>query len=420
MGSASILGRSTTSSGKPEVGLVMVRGRAGGTGMRFNLGELPVTRCSVRLDVGAVGHAWVGGRDLRHAELAAVFDALLQDEARRPGLETKLIGPLAAFREAARLASAAPLGAHAGGVLHHGPGRGMTMRAGLADPVLDAQGIFRSVLDALAHPGRVVTVPSALEPPAPLGPATAAVCLTLLDFETPLWLDPAARTPEVLEYLRFHCGVPICQSPRRRAFAVLADAAPSAFRSDAFRPAAMSIRTGRPRSSSRPARSSEGVGRRLTGPGIDGERRLDLEGVSGRFWDMLRENQALFPRGIDVLVTAGPRAGRAAAHHPGGGLTCTWRSREASRPSTPRIGCSARCGAGIAAVPELSLEQIQQQLGLAVDRVMGEASLHDPGAGRARHQAGLLATSSRRSSCSARTGRPCRASGRPSRSIPRR
>jgi alpha-D-ribose 1-methylphosphonate 5-triphosphate synthase subunit PhnG len=91
---------------KPEVGLVMVRGRAGGTGMRFNLGELPITRCSVRLDVGAVGHAWVGGRDPRHAELAAVFDALLQDEVRRPGLETKLIGPLAAFREAARLASA--------------------------------------------------------------------------------------------------------------------------------------------------------------------------------------------------------------------------------------------------------------------------------------------------------------------------
>lgn len=92
---------------KPEVGLVMVRGRAGGTGMRFNLGELPVTRCSIRLDVGAIGHGWVGGRDLRHAELAAVFDALLQDEARRPRLETTLIGPLAAFREAARLASAA-------------------------------------------------------------------------------------------------------------------------------------------------------------------------------------------------------------------------------------------------------------------------------------------------------------------------
>jgi len=91
---------------KPEVGLVVVRGRAGGSGMRFNLGELPVTRCSVRLDDGAVGHAYVGGRDTRHAELAAVFDALLQDERRGPALEAGLIVPLEAFREAGRLAAA--------------------------------------------------------------------------------------------------------------------------------------------------------------------------------------------------------------------------------------------------------------------------------------------------------------------------
>lgn len=90
---------------KPEVGLVVVRGRAGGSGMRFNLGELPVTRCSVRLDDGTVGHAYVGGRDIRHAELAAVFDALLQDERRGPALEAGLIVPLEAFREAGRLAA---------------------------------------------------------------------------------------------------------------------------------------------------------------------------------------------------------------------------------------------------------------------------------------------------------------------------
>lgn len=92
---------------RPEVGLVMVRGRAGGTGTRFNLGELPVTRCSVRLGEGAIGHAYVGSRALRHAELAAVFDALLQDEPRRAGLVARLIEPLEAFREASRVAAAA-------------------------------------------------------------------------------------------------------------------------------------------------------------------------------------------------------------------------------------------------------------------------------------------------------------------------
>src|SRR5215510_7437373 len=71
---------------RPETGLVMVRGRAGGTGARFNVGEVTVTRCAVELEGGAVGVAYVRGRDHRHAELAALLDALLQDPDRRPGL----------------------------------------------------------------------------------------------------------------------------------------------------------------------------------------------------------------------------------------------------------------------------------------------------------------------------------------------
>lgn len=63
-------------------GLVMVRGRIGGDGRPFNLGEMTVTRCSVRLASGGVGHAWVAGRSRSHAERAAVLDALLQDADR--------------------------------------------------------------------------------------------------------------------------------------------------------------------------------------------------------------------------------------------------------------------------------------------------------------------------------------------------
>jgi len=86
----------------PETGLVMVRGRAGGTGVRFNVGEMTVTRCSVELPDGRVGHAYVAGRDARHAEAAAVFDALLQDEARRAALAAQVVEPLVAAREARR------------------------------------------------------------------------------------------------------------------------------------------------------------------------------------------------------------------------------------------------------------------------------------------------------------------------------
>jgi alpha-D-ribose 1-methylphosphonate 5-triphosphate synthase subunit PhnG len=91
----------------PEIGLVMVRGRAGGTGARFNLGEMTVTRCTVRLEDGAVGHAWVGGRDRRHAELAAAFDAWLQDPARRAGAGEEMIDALAREQRERREATAA-------------------------------------------------------------------------------------------------------------------------------------------------------------------------------------------------------------------------------------------------------------------------------------------------------------------------
>ena len=91
----------------PEPGLVMVRGRTGGGGAPFNLGEMTVTRCTVRTDDGFVGHAYVKGRDEALAELAAVADALLQDPSRQPALMHDVIEPLAAAQQARRDAVAA-------------------------------------------------------------------------------------------------------------------------------------------------------------------------------------------------------------------------------------------------------------------------------------------------------------------------
>ena len=65
---------------QPEIGAVMVRGRVGATGAAFNLGEMTVTRASVRLVSGEVGHAWVQGRDKGHALRAAAVDALMQTD----------------------------------------------------------------------------------------------------------------------------------------------------------------------------------------------------------------------------------------------------------------------------------------------------------------------------------------------------
>jgi alpha-D-ribose 1-methylphosphonate 5-triphosphate synthase subunit PhnG len=83
---------------RPETGLMMVQGRVGGTGERFNLGEVTVTRCALRLSTVAadapVGVSYVLGRNHRQAQLAAVADALLQDPAQHAALEASLLTPL--------------------------------------------------------------------------------------------------------------------------------------------------------------------------------------------------------------------------------------------------------------------------------------------------------------------------------------
>ncbi|MBC7138278.1 MAG: phosphonate C-P lyase system protein PhnG [Defluviimonas sp.] len=89
----------------PETGAVMVRGRMGGSGAPFNLGEMTVTRCTLRLATGEVGHACVQGRDKAHATRAALVDALMQGP-RAGEVRAAVLAPLAAAAEADRAARA--------------------------------------------------------------------------------------------------------------------------------------------------------------------------------------------------------------------------------------------------------------------------------------------------------------------------
>jgi alpha-D-ribose 1-methylphosphonate 5-triphosphate synthase subunit PhnG len=90
----------------PEIGTVMVRGRTGATGAAFNLGEMTVTRCSLRLATGEVGHAYVQGRSREKARRAAIADALMQSP-RAAEVETRLLAPLAEAMARAKDARAA-------------------------------------------------------------------------------------------------------------------------------------------------------------------------------------------------------------------------------------------------------------------------------------------------------------------------
>lgn len=94
----------------PETGLVALRGRIGGGGAPFNFGEATVTRATVRLGSGAVGHAVALGRDRRKAKLIAILDALAQDPDMESKIDAEIVGPLRqslAARDAKRRAETA-------------------------------------------------------------------------------------------------------------------------------------------------------------------------------------------------------------------------------------------------------------------------------------------------------------------------
>ena len=81
---------------EPENGLVMVRGRIGGDGAPFNLGEATVSRAAVRLSTGEVGFGYTLGRDRRKAQMIALCDALVQSHEFAAAMEAKVLAPLRA------------------------------------------------------------------------------------------------------------------------------------------------------------------------------------------------------------------------------------------------------------------------------------------------------------------------------------
>lgn len=81
---------------KPEIGMIMTRGRIGGSGAPFNIGEVTVTRCAVVIGSGETGHATIMGRDREKAQLAALADALWQNPESRPVVEARIVSPVVA------------------------------------------------------------------------------------------------------------------------------------------------------------------------------------------------------------------------------------------------------------------------------------------------------------------------------------
>jgi alpha-D-ribose 1-methylphosphonate 5-triphosphate synthase subunit PhnH len=170
------------------------------------------------------------------------------------------------------------------------------------DPALASQAVFRTVMEAIARPGLPRPLQSKLAAPPPLRATAAAVALTLLDYETPFWLDPGlAGAGEVAAWLKFHTGAPQTADCTQATFAFVSAGLPSF---DVFSPGSLEY----------PDRSTtlvvqvdsfdHGDKLLLSGPGIAGTRRFSAQPLPPDFRARLIANREMFPRGVDLILVS--------------------------------------------------------------------------------------------------------------------
>lgn len=177
------------------------------------------------------------------------------------------------------------------------------IREGLADPVRGAQETFRALLDAFSRPGRLIEFDAPSGAPSGLPPAAAVVLLSLIDYETPVWL-PDGMVGDVGRWLTFHTGAAVTPTPADARFAVLPGQHAS--------PLLAEFPVGEDRYPDKSATvvvladALDGGPRvALSGPGIKGTAEIAPRGLRLGFWDEVARNNARFPLGVDLVLVAG-------------------------------------------------------------------------------------------------------------------
>ncbi|MCG8445583.1 MAG: phosphonate C-P lyase system protein PhnH [Hyphomicrobiales bacterium] len=183
------------------------------------------------------------------------------------------------------------------------------------DPVFGAQTAFRAIMRAMALPGRVERLETDVSPPKGMGPASAAVLLTLCDLDTAVWFSDADS--DAARFLRFFTDAPLVEAPGDADFGFV--------HPRGIFPALSRFKRG---DDQYPDRSATlivevagfegGSPLSLTGPGIEDATVISPLGLPEDFWGQWSENHALYPCGVDLLFTCDvsvmglPRSVRAA------------------------------------------------------------------------------------------------------------
>lgn len=172
---------------------------------------------------------------------------------------------------------------------------------GFADITRDSQQTFRALLTSLSEPGKIKDISCPLSTPAELSLAFGATCLTLIDFETPVWLQPAF-SEETKGWLRFHTGCQFTHSKKQADFALMKDL--DAIDLSAFRWGSAEA----PEESTTLLLQLETLSGdeqvALHGPGIQTQRSVSPL-LPQQFWQQWALNHDSYPTGIDCFLFQG-------------------------------------------------------------------------------------------------------------------
>ena len=178
---------------------------------------------------------------------------------------------------------------------------------GFARPAIESAEVFRAILNAMSKPGSPVDFTSGARPPSPLTSETAAVLLTLIDADVPLWLAADLSRPDIRSWLKFHAGAQLVDEVSQAAFAVVTA------RSKVQALSALFIGTAEyPDRAATVILQLDGLGNRrthqLSGPGIESTVDLDLANLPAGIIELMERNRTLYPLGTDLIVTAPGKA----------------------------------------------------------------------------------------------------------------
>ncbi|HEV7310159.1 phosphonate C-P lyase system protein PhnH [Ensifer sp.] len=184
------------------------------------------------------------------------------------------------------------------------PSQSQIYAGAFADPVFAAQSVFRELMDGFARPGTIKQLSAKSVPPSPLGTAAGAVALTLCDHDTPVWLTPALTKSAVPQWIAFHTGAPLTTSKIEARFALIekGTAIPS------FDQFSLGTQEYPDRSTTLVIEIealSGGAPFVAKGPGIKTEVEISPKGLPDVFLEFWNANRAIFPRGVDLVLTAG-------------------------------------------------------------------------------------------------------------------